>query len=52
MYQSQIREVVRATMLRGKYMRHVHLLAVFEPLVTDGTAVLLPVAEAVGHAGY
>src|SRR5262245_49082967 len=45
MHKSQIREVVRATMLLGKDMMDVQVLAVFEPLVTDGAATLLPTGE-------
>jgi hypothetical protein len=41
MHESQIREVVRATMVLGKDMMHVQVLAVFEQLVTDGAATLL-----------
>jgi len=44
----QIREVVRATMLLGKDMVHVQLLAVFEHLETDGTVALLPAGELPG----
>ena len=45
MHESQIREVVRATMVLGKHMMPVQVLAVFEPLVTDGTTALLPAGE-------
>jgi len=45
MHQSQIREVVRAIMVLGKHLMHMQVLAVFEPLETDGTAVLLPAGE-------
>jgi hypothetical protein len=45
MHESQIREVVRATMVLGKDMIDVQVLAVFEPLVTDEAATLLPAGE-------
>jgi hypothetical protein len=45
MHESQIREVVRATMVLGKDMMDVQVLAVFEHLETDGTAALLPAGE-------
>ena len=45
MHKAQIREVVRATMVLGKHMMHMQILAVFEQLVTDGTAALLPAGE-------
>jgi hypothetical protein len=42
MHESQMREGVRATRVLGKAMMDVQVLAVFEPLVTDKAATLLP----------